>query len=189
MRLDVVPDTLYGKPVTSEMRAGVRLVTSWLQSYAHTHRVQTVHPEISFEMDGLYGHPVRGTSDLVVVAEDEVCVVDYKFGRGWVDAAGNAQMQMYAIGAAYHVNPLVDGRYANHIRTVIIQPRTRDPVREHVLPRPALDRFFGTTRDTVNTIKRHMLQAPRYAGDHCNFCRLRPTCDTYAEHVFKGAGF
>jgi hypothetical protein len=50
-----------------------------------------------------------GTSDVVVLVDDEIIVVDLKYGRGVaVTAEGNGQLQMYALGAMKEFGVLYD---------------------------------------------------------------------------------
>jgi hypothetical protein len=62
-----------------------------------------------------------GTSDAVILTEDEIQVHDLKYGRGVkVDADNNEQLMLYALGALDTFGPLGDFK---RIRMVIHQPR------------------------------------------------------------------
>ena len=66
-----------------------------------------------------------GTADCICVADGTMTVVDFKYGLGvLVDAEGNSQMRMYALGAL----DLFESLYAiQTVRMIIFQPR-RDNV-------------------------------------------------------------
>lgn len=62
-----------------------------------------------------------GTSDAIIITPDEIQVHDLKYGRGvQVDAEGNEQMRIYALGA-YHLYSLTHD--FKSVRMVIHQPR------------------------------------------------------------------
>lgn len=62
-----------------------------------------------------------GTGDAVLIAGDEIIVVDYKGGRGVeVEAEGNTQLQLYALGALHKFGEF--GEFKT-VRNIIVQPR------------------------------------------------------------------
>ena len=66
-----------------------------------------------------------GTADCIIVADGMMTVIDFKYGLGvLVDAEGNSQMRMYALGALNLFESLYD---IQTVRMIIFQPR-RDNV-------------------------------------------------------------
>ena len=66
-----------------------------------------------------------GTADCIIVADGTMTVIDFKYGLGvLVDAEGNSQMRMYALGALDLFESLYD---IQTVRMIIFQPR-RDNV-------------------------------------------------------------
>lgn len=62
-----------------------------------------------------------GTGDAVLLAGNEICIADLKFGRGeQVAAEGNTQLQLYALGAW---NEYKDYGDFDTVRVIISQPR------------------------------------------------------------------
>ena len=62
-----------------------------------------------------------GTGDCIIVADKVLEIVDFKYGKGVrVEATGNPQMKLYAIGALLKYNTLFD---INSVRMTIFQPR------------------------------------------------------------------
>lgn len=62
-----------------------------------------------------------GTGDCVIVADDVLTVIDFKYGKGVaVSADHNSQMMLYALGALQLFDALYD---IAEIRMVIFQPR------------------------------------------------------------------
>jgi hypothetical protein len=62
-----------------------------------------------------------GTSDAVVLTEDEIVVIDLKYGKGIsVSAEGNGQLRIYGLAALIEYGHLADFK---SVRTMIVQPR------------------------------------------------------------------
>ena len=62
-----------------------------------------------------------GTGDCIIVADKVLEIVDFKYGKGVrVEATGNPQMKLYALGALLKYNTLFD---INSVRMTIFQPR------------------------------------------------------------------
>lgn len=62
-----------------------------------------------------------GTGDCIIVADDWLEIVDLKYGKGHrVEAAGNPQMRLYALGALEYYGQLYD---IENVRMTIYQPR------------------------------------------------------------------
>jgi hypothetical protein len=118
-----------------------------------------------------------GTGDLVIIADDILEIIDFKYGKGVaVDATGNTQMRLYALGALNHYGMLYD---IQTVRTTICQPRldsiSIDEVSAEQLydwaenfVKPRADRAMAGEGDFV-------------AGEHCRFCRARYTCRARAQ--------
>lgn len=122
-----------------------------------------------------------GTSDVVLIADNVMHIVDLKYGKGVpVSAEGNPQLRIYALGALNSYDMLYS------IDTVvmhIVQPRldsiTTDQIRvqdlkqwgtEYVKPRAEMAlRGEGTT----------------VPGDHCKFCRCKVTCRAYNQRMLE----
>jgi hypothetical protein len=62
-----------------------------------------------------------GTCDCNIIADDWLEIIDLKYGKGHrVEAAGNPQMRLYALGAITHYGMLYD---IKNVRMTIYQPR------------------------------------------------------------------
>ncbi|MCX4317751.1 MAG: DUF2800 domain-containing protein, partial [Lachnospiraceae bacterium] len=62
-----------------------------------------------------------GTGDCIIVADDWLEIIDLKYGKGHrVEAAGNPQMRLYALGAIEYYGQLYD---IENVRMTIYQPR------------------------------------------------------------------
>ena len=120
-----------------------------------------------------------GTSDVVVVSDDCLHVIDFKYGAGVaVSAQENSQLLLYAAGAMQ----IYDALYGfENITIHIYQPR--------------IDHFdtFETTRDQLinwlETVVRPKAslafegkgnQAP---GEWCRFCKVKASCKARAQQI------
>lgn len=123
--------------------------------------------------------PVFGTADLIVYNEKTrtLTVVDLKYGAGHaVDAAGNPQLRIYALGAL----ALVLGQEVRTVRTVIVQPRAAgEPIKSETISigellewannelRPAIHRIgAGDTTETTGEWCRWCVRAGECASLH-----------------------
>lgn len=62
-----------------------------------------------------------GTGDCIIVADDWLEIIDLKYGKGHrVEATGNPQMRLYALGAIEYYGTLYD---IKNVRMTIYQPR------------------------------------------------------------------
>jgi Protein of unknown function (DUF2800) len=121
----------------------------------------------------------HGTSDTVILAGDELIVIDLKGGRGVpVDAEGNPQLQIYALAALHEFGLIGDFKT---VRMVIHQPRL-GAVSEWVQTVEELEAFgdavklaAGWTQDPGAHLN------PTDKG--CKFCKAKATCPALRKEV------
>ncbi len=124
-----------------------------------------------------------GTSDAVIVSDEVLIVIDFKYGKGVpVSAEGNPQARLYALGG---VNEYGDLYGFQEVRTVIIQPRL-DSITEEVLTRDALLAWGEEIRPLAEQAYRG--EGEFHVGDWCRFCAARAICAARAAEamdIFK----
>ena len=142
-----------------------------------------------------------GTSDTIILTDDEITIVDLKGGMGKVVAyevvkpalpdpitgelqppvlAPNSQMAMYA-GGALHEHELMHS--FERVRMIICQPRLNH-VSEYVMSVADLKTYLLTVSEAAEATRSN----PTFsAGDHCGFCKGRETCQARTEHVLTTA--
>ena len=124
-----------------------------------------------------------GTSDCIIVEDDTLEVIDFKYGKGHkVSAEDNPQMKLYAIGAIEAYKNLYD---IKRVRMTIVQPRISlglstdeitvaellDWAETYVAPRAALAaKGKGKFSPSAET---------------CKFCRAKASCRARTEHNIK----
>lgn len=118
-----------------------------------------------------------GTGDVLIMADDQVEVVDLKYGKGVpVSAVDNPQMRLYGLGAYDRYSLLYD---IDKVRMTIVQPRL-DSVSTETL---TADELLGWADNEVKP-KADMAWAGEgefQPGEHCRFCKVAPTCRARAE--------
>lgn len=126
-----------------------------------------------------------GTADCIIVADGTLTVVDFKYGLGvLVEAEGNPQMRMYALGALHLFEALYD---IHTIRTIIFQPR-----RDNVSLAEISKNDLLTWADEVLIPAAELAakgEGEYKAGKHCQFCKVKATCRKRAEYNLEMAQY
>jgi len=129
--------------------------------------------DFSFYVSGGFG-----TGDCIIVADETLTVIDFKYGKNvLVSSENNSQMMLYALGAL----ELFDGLYdISEVKMVIFQPRMEN-VSEYTI----------TVKDLLNWAE-HILKPTAtlatagkgefQVGEHCHFCKVKATCRKRAEY-------
>lgn len=194
LRLGDDPTTFVGQvleeglmPADDAMADGVGYAIDYVRAYmvdnpnAHLYIEHKVHYGKSIGCDD---EEAGGTSDLVIDNYPKECVViDYKHGIGVsVSVKQNSQLRLYAVGQRQQ-----RGRYQRY-RNVVVQPRVpkRKPVQEVSFTDKELMTWVdGTVRPVVPIALAK--DAPRVAGDHCQFCAADGKCKAQYEFVQQAA--
>ena len=124
-----------------------------------------------------------GTGDCIIVSDNVLEVIDFKYGKGVrVEAAGNPQMKLYALGAYLEYNTLFD---IDSVRMTIFQPR-----------------LSGVQSSDEITVKELLEWAEKYvkpraklaykgegefapSEEVCKFCRAKAQCKARADKNLK----
>ena len=121
-----------------------------------------------------------GTADAVIIAPDELIVVDAKFGFKLVEAEENKQLQMYA-AAAY--DELKIGYDFKSVRIVIVQPRLNATPEWTTTP-DALMGFAAEVAFAAELTRQDTeLYVPSEKG--CQWCRAKSTCPALKANVLQ----
>lgn len=110
-----------------------------------------------------------GTGDVVLSCwPDEIVVIDYKNGVGFVDAEENTQLRYYGVGAARE-----EDFTHSKVTTTIIQPRCRDggPIRSETLTMKKLLKWRDHMRECLEASEKK--NAKLTPGDHCKWCEVK----------------
>ena len=126
-----------------------------------------------------------GTGDCVIVADETLTVIDFKYGVGiLVEAENNPQMMCYALG----VLSIFDGIYdIKEITMTIFQPR-REHVSTFTISKEALLSWAEETLAPTAQLASKG-EGEFKAGSHCQFCKVKATCRKRAEYNLELARY
>ena len=169
-------------PLWSEaLYEDVQVYTDYVKSRFADARRRDPGAVIGIERKVRFDHYVPdgyGTADAVIIGSGVMEVLDLKFGRGVrVDASGNPQIRLYALGALWEYDLLYD---IDAVHMTIVQPRVPDGITSDVRSVEALETWgeqYVRPRAELASQGAGELQA----GDHCRFCKHRHHCRARAE--------
>lgn len=119
-----------------------------------------------------------GTGDCIIVADDVLTVIDFKYGKGVaVEAEYNPQMMLYALGALEMFSILYD---IIEIQMVIFQPRIENISEFSMSVSDLLDWAENELKPKAELAAKG--EGEFCAGEHCRFCKVKATCRKRAEY-------
>lgn len=126
-----------------------------------------------------------GTGDCVIVSDDELIIIDFKYGTGvLVDAERNTQMMLYALGAI----AMFDGVYdIRSVTMTIYQPRRANVSTYTLTKNELLDWAEHKLKPTAELAAKG--EGEFKAGEHCRFCKVKATCRKRAEYNLELARY
>lgn len=120
-----------------------------------------------------------GTADCLILADNYMEVIDFKYGRGSrVEAEGNPQMRLYALGAYQTCGYVYD---VENITMTIYQPRIANGITSDTIDLAELIDWAETyvKPRAALAVKGKGEFAP--SGEACKFCKAKATCRARAE--------
>ena len=122
-----------------------------------------------------------GTGDCIIVSDDRLHIVDFKYGTGiLVEAEENPQMMLYALGALEIFDALYDIR---EVSMTIFQPR-RENVSTWTIPVEDLKAWAEEVLKP-KAILAYNGEGEYVPGEHCTFCKAAVRCRARAEEKLK----
>ena len=123
-----------------------------------------------------------GTADCVIIAEPQMWVIDFKYGKGVkVEAEGNQQMEIYALGAMEKYSKLYDIRA---VGMAIVQPRlggiSESMILTDALRAWALIEIIPQAKEAFEGPGRF-----RPSEEACRFCKARGDCKARADYYVR----
>ena len=126
-----------------------------------------------------------GTGDCVIVSDEVLTVIDFKYGLGvLVQAENNPQMMCYALGALELFDSLYD---IKSIEMTIFQPR-RDNISTYEISKDKLLEWAQTVLSPTAQLAEKG-EGDFKAGEHCQFCKVKATCRKRAEYNLELAKY
>jgi len=128
-----------------------------------------------------------GTCDNAMIGDSTLHITDYKHGKGVrVEAKGNPQMRLYALGVLKLYLPI----YGDTIKNVsmgICQPRLSDTASEDTMTVEELLAWGESIKPTAQ--EAYNGPGTFCPGDHCRFCRGKVQCRARSEKFSAFADF
>lgn len=122
-----------------------------------------------------------GTGDCVIISDDRLHIVDFKYGMGvLVDAEDNPHMKLYALGALEIYDSLYD---IKEISMTIFQPR-RENVSTWTVPVEEL-KAWAEEELKPKAAKAYQGEGEYMPGPWCTFCRASTRCRARADENLK----
>ena len=169
-------EQLYAPEMEEHTDGYVAYVRSILAGCRERTRDARLMVEVRLDLSD-YAPECFGTADAVVVGDDELHVVDFKYGRGVaVDARENPQLRIYALGA---LEALADEFAPRRVTMHIYQPRLCAVSQDRMAA--AELREWGRTVLSPGAEAALRPGAAQQAGDWCRFCKVRRKCRALAE--------
>lgn len=168
-------------PSGDEMTAFVLKYTDAVEAAAQG---GVLYVEQKVDISDVLGEGMFGTADAIVTQDTELQLHDLKYGRGVrVDATGNEQLMLYALGALKQYELL--GTF-ERVRLFIHQPRL-EHVDEWTISVADL-KAWGVEASSKAALALSQLQPlanPALAAGEkqCRFCKAKATCPALAEKV------
>ena len=131
---------------------------------------------------------MSGTVDIQIHGTDVLEIVDYKDGMGAVQAEGNAQLELYAVGALADADEPYPWK---RVRMTIIQPKMA------LRGLPAITSHEVDISEILAIVDRLVIEgaavdapdAPLVPGEsQCKFCKAKGSCAALASNVMKEIG-
>jgi hypothetical protein len=124
-----------------------------------------------------------GTADAIIFDGTTIEVIDLKYGKGVkVNADGNAQLRLYALGVLYKYELSYD---ITNVRMTIVQPRL-DHIDSVALPAEDIYKWAETEVKALAQ-KAYKGEGDLTPGDHCKFCKIKPVCKAIADQALNVA--
>ncbi len=167
-----------------DMLEHVRVYTDYVLREATGH--QLLVEQIVDYSDVIDVEDSFGTSDAVILAGDELKVIDLKYGLGVrVDAEENEQLQLYALGALEVFGVVGDFKT---VKMAIVQPRL-DHISEWTTTVEDLRAFGAEARQAAKIAAQYIgqqnvpIEALSPGQKQCRFCKAKATCPALLAHV------
>lgn len=122
-----------------------------------------------------------GTGDCIIISDDKLHIIDFKYGQGiLVEAEHNPQMMLYALGALEIYDALYD---IKEISMTIFQPR-RENVSTWTIPIEEL-KTWAAEELKPKAQRAYDGDGEYLPGEWCTFCKAAVKCRARAEEKMK----
>ncbi len=126
-----------------------------------------------------------GTGDCLIIADDTLHIIDFKYGLGvLIEAENNPQMMLYALGALSVYDTIYD---IKNVSMTIFQPRRENISTWTITVEELLDWAENELKPKAELAANG--KGEFCAGEWCTFCRAKVKCRARAEACLKLAKY
>ena len=190
MYIDTYSTIALEKEAVDEMVDCVQEATQWF----NLNFVNATQIIAETRLPMYYSDRDYGTADVIVLFDDRLVIVDWKYGKG-VDVSpnNNPQLISYAVSALKYLSSQhIDIRNFKEIETIIYQPRIytgetvksykyamQELVQQSKIIKEAVDKVYSLYSKSANSkIVKENLSA---SDEACKFCPAKMICKVYAK--------
>lgn len=170
---------LTGRPYTLPAEYDTPELRGYVQTYVDFVRILggVLDVEVMLDLSKYLGEESGGTADAVVWVDDELYIIDLKYGMNFVDAHWNPQLALYGAG---YLDLCSAFDHVGMIHLCIVQPRIENISQWDVSPHELMDfvalmsKKAAIARTMAGMPESEWLCVPDEAA--CRYCRARGVC-------------
>ena len=181
--VDPRPSLQYYTEEMEEAAQGyVQFVRERIAEFPAVHEPPLVMVEQQVDLR-LYIPESMGTSDCVILGDNEIAVIDFKYGMHRVPAT-SLQLRIYALGACEMFRDLY---MIDKVRMYIFQPRIGSVEKAEM----SMEELYAWVREELEPRAQEAFagKGEFACGEWCRNCRARRTCRELAAHQLEIAKF
>lgn len=166
-----------------DMREHVQGFVNYVRDQLKGHEELCVEQKVF--LDFIHPTDAFGTVDVAIVEPfGSLHIIDFKYGRGYVNHRDNLQMLYYALGIAHLHQYDFD-----EVKTTIYQPRagSSDPARTDVFSVEKLKNTADILREAIDRVENATDTSDLHAGDWCKFCPAKIICPAITKSSLQKA--
>ena len=166
---------------------GLELLDELTGGYRDAYQSGWLLIENRYDLSLVLGPGQFGTCDVSFLKGNKLTVLDYKYGLVDVEAEGNDQLALYALGA--YLNLSADGKeLVEDIEMHIFQPRVDIPHKKWVVGKEKLEDLMVYYRQA--SLSALSDEAERVPGDkQCRWCPVKSYCWEYSKYIWDECKF
>jgi hypothetical protein len=153
-----------------------------IEKQHETNGTVIVEQRVTYEKYVPFG---SGMADCIIIGDEELIIVDFKYGEGVpVSAENNTQLMLYALGAVLEFDYIYQ---VTNIRVCVFQPRLHN-ISEWSLPETELlewaENFVKPRAELA-----YKGEGELCAGEWCRWCKVKAACRARAEKQLELAKY
>lgn len=172
------------KFLDSEMEDSSDDYAAFVEEVKSSGKLNFIQTEMKLDISK-YIPDCRGTGDCVVIVDDTLHIIDFKYGKGVeVKAERNSQLMIYALGALVFLDDIYE---IENVSLSIFQPRISNISTWSIKKQELLSWAENELKQKAELAFNG--EGKQVSGQWCRFCKLRQNCRKRAEDNLALARF